>query len=222
MFGGAGDDTFQLQPGGGDNGNDVIEGQAGSDTLRFIGSAAADKIDLSANGGRLRFTSDVDNADVNGVERVNVAANGGTDTVIVNDLSGTDVTEVDINLGGVDGQADSVIVNGTKRNETISVAGDTSSTTVLGLAAQVNITGAEAANDRLTVNALGGDDTVDASGLSAGAILLTEDGGAGEDVLIGGAGDDTLLGGAGDDLLIGGPGQDVLDGGPGDNHLLQD
>ena len=93
---------------------------------------------------------------------------------------------------------------------------------MLGLAAQVNITGAEAANDRLTVNALGGDDTVDASGLSAGAIQLTEDGGDGDDVLIGGAGDDTLLGGAGDDVLIGGPGQDVLDGGPGDNILIQD
>ena len=91
----------------------------------------------------------------------------------------------------------------------------------LGLAAQVNITGAEAANDRLTVNALGGDDVVDASGLSAGAIALTADGGDGDDVLIGGDGNDTLLGGAGDDVLIGGPGQDILDGGPGDNILIQ-
>ena len=93
---------------------------------------------------------------------------------------------------------------------------------VLGLAAQVNITGAEAANDRLTVNALAGDDVVDASGLAAAAIALAADGGDGDDVLIGGAGNDTLLGGAGDDILIGGPGQDILDGGPGDNILIQD
>ena len=73
--------------------------------------------------------------------------------------------------------------------------------TVLGLAAQVNITGAEAANDRLTVNALAGDDVIDASGLSAGAIGLTANGGDGDDVLIGGAGNDTLTGGAGDDVL---------------------
>ena len=59
---------------------------------------------------------------------------------------------------------------------------------MLGLAAQVNVTGAEAANDRLTVNALAGDDVVDASGLSAGAIQLTLDGGDGDDVLIGGDG----------------------------------
>jgi Ca2+-binding RTX toxin-like protein len=92
---------------------------------------------------------------------------------------------------------------------------------VLGLAAQVNITGAEAANDRLTVNALGGDDSVVATALSAGAIGLTEDGGDGDDVLVGSAGDDTLIGGAGDDVLNGGPGQDVLDGGPGNNILIQ-
>ena len=35
---------------------------------------------------------------------------------------------------------------------------------VFGLAAIVNITGAEAANDRLTINALAGDDVVEASG----------------------------------------------------------
>ena len=61
----------------------------------------------------------------------------------------------------------------------------------------------------------------EASGLSAAAITLTEDGGDGDDILIAGAGNDTLLGGAGDDVLNGGPGQDVLDGGPGDNILVQ-
>ena len=60
-----------------------------------------------------------------------------------------------------------MIVNGTNGDDAVTVAGDASGVAVLGLAAQVNITGAEAANDRLTVNALGGDDVVDASGLSA-------------------------------------------------------
>jgi Ca2+-binding RTX toxin-like protein len=90
------------------------------------------------------------------------------------------------------------------------------------LAAQVNITGSEAANDSLILRALDGDDVIEASGLAAGAIQLTEDGGNGDDVLIGSAGNDTMLGGAGDDVLLGGPGLDVLDGGPGDNTLIQD
>jgi Ca2+-binding RTX toxin-like protein len=95
------------------------------------------------------------------------------------------------------------------------VVGDASGVAVLGLAAQVNITGAEAVNDRLTLNMLAGDDVVEASGLAAGAIQLTADGGDGDDVLIGGDGDDVLTGGAGDDVLIGGGGIDVLDGGDG-------
>ena len=223
---GAGDDTFVWNPG---DGSDVVEGQGGNDTLQFNGSNVSENIDLSANGSRLRMFRDVGNVtmDVNGVEQVNVVALGGADTLTVNDLSGTDVTSVNIDLAGTpgsgtgDGQADTVIVNGTNGNDAIIVAGDASGVAVLGLATQVNIAGAEAANDRLTINALAGDDVVDATGLSAGVIGLTADGGDGDDVLIGSAGNDTLNGGAGDDVLIGGPGQDVLDGGPGNNILIQ-
>jgi Ca2+-binding RTX toxin-like protein len=226
-FMGNGDDTFVWNPG---DGSDVVEGQGGNDTLQFNGSNVSEKIDLSANGSRLRMFRDVGNVtmDVNGVEQVNVVALGGADTVTVNDLTGTGVTQVNLDLasppgsGTGDGQADSVIVNGTNAADAVTVGGDASGVSVTGLAAQVNITGAEAANDRLTINTVGGDDVVDASGLSAGTILLTANGGDGDDVLIGGAGNDTLTGGAGDDVLIGGPGVDVLDGGSGDNILIQD
>ena len=123
--------------------------------------------------------------------------------------------------GGGDGAADSVIVNGTAGDDVAVVNGSAGSASVIGLAAQVNVTSAEPANDRLTVNALAGDDVVDASGLAADAIQLTENGGDGNDVLIGGAGDDTLIGGPGDDVLFGGPGNDILDGAPGNDTILQ-
>src|SRR5205823_3003369 len=89
-----------------------------------------------------------------------------------------------------------------------------------GLFAAVSLSGGSAGSDRLTVNALAGDDVLDASSVAAGAMLLTLDGGDGDDVLLGGAGDDTLLGGAGDDVLIGGPGSDTIDGGPGNNIVI--
>jgi Ca2+-binding RTX toxin-like protein len=224
---GAGDDTFVWNPG---DGSDTVEGQDGSDRMLFNGANVAEKIDISANGGRVRFTRDVANItmDLGGVEDIDFTARGGADTINVNDLSGTDVTQVNLNLesspgsGQGDGAADTVIVNGTAGDDVAQVIGDATGVAVFGLQAQVNITGAEAANDRLIVNALAGDDVITASGLAAGAIQLTADGGAGDDVLIGGAGNDTLLGGAGDDVLIGGPGQDVLDGGSGDNILIQD
>ncbi len=226
MSGGAGNDTFVWNPG---DGSDIVEGQDGVDTLQFNGADINEKFELSANGSRLRLSRDIGTVtmDVKGVEQVNVVALGGADTITINDLSGTDVTEVNLDLasapgsGTGDGQPDNVIVTGTNDSDVILVTGSAGGTSVSNLAAQVNITGAEAANDRLTVNALAGDDVVAADGLAAGAIQLTANGGDGADVLSGGAGNDTLNGEAGDDILIGNDGVDILNGGPGDNVLFQ-
>jgi Ca2+-binding RTX toxin-like protein len=221
---GAGDDVFVWNPG---DDNDTLEGQAGFDTMLFNGANASENITISANGGRVIFFRNIASVtmDLNDVEGINFNALGGADTVVVNDLSGTDVVEINLNLaaagGAGDAQPDNVIVNGTNGDDVALVVGDATGTSLLGLAVQVNITGAEAANDRLTVNALAGDDVVEASGLAAGAIGLTADGGDGNDVLIGGDGADVLSGGAGDDVLIGGPGIDVLDGGDGDDIEIQ-
>ena len=59
--------------------------------MQFNGANVNEKIDLSANGSRLRFFRDVANItmDTNGVEQVNFAALGGADLVTVNDLTGT-------------------------------------------------------------------------------------------------------------------------------------
>ena len=100
----------------------------------------------------------------------------------------------------------------------INVTNNNGVVTVTGLAETVNISGFDA-NDRIVINGLGGDDVIQASGLSG--MLLTANGGDGDDVLIGSAGNDILTGGNGDDVLIGGPGQDVLDGGPGNNIQIQ-
>ena len=223
---GAGNDTFVWDPG---DGSDTIEGQDGIDTLRFNGAAIAEHVDLSANGKRLRFFRDAANItmDTAGVERVDFNALGGADSVTVNDLTGTDVTNVDLDLaaapGGTgDGVADTITVNATNNGDLVKVAGGNGSATVTGLAATVAISNAEPAKDTLTIAAHDGNDTVDASALVANAITLAIDGGAGNDTLIGGQGDDTLSGREGNDLLIGGPGQDVLDGGTGTNTLIQD
>jgi Ca2+-binding RTX toxin-like protein len=221
---GAGDDVFVWNPG---DDNDILEGQDGFDRMIFNGANIAENIDILANGGRVIFFRNIANVvmDLNDVESIDFNALGGADTIAVNDLSGTDVVEVNINLaaagGGGDGAADNVIVAGTNADDVILALGDASGVAVLGLSAQVNITGAEAANDRLRINALAGDDVVEASGLAASAIALTADGGDNADVLIGGDGNDTLLGGSGDDVLLGGLGLDVLDGGLGDDIEIQ-
>jgi Ca2+-binding RTX toxin-like protein len=221
---GAGNDTFQWDPG---DGSDIVEGQGGLDTMQFNGSNIGEVIDLSANGQRLRFTRNVASIvmDVDGVEVVNFRALGGADAVTVHNLAATAVNGVNVDLGAFDGtgdsSADNVVVEGTDGPDVITVAGSAGSATVTGLPVKVTITAAESALDRLTVSAGNGDDVIEASGLGADSIQLTGDGGEGADVLVGGRGNDTLLGGPGDDVLEGGPGNDVLDGGTGDNVLIQ-
>src|SRR6266516_4459894 len=215
---GAGDDTFVWNPG---DASDTVEGQAGVDTLRFNGANIDEKIDISANGERVRLTRDIGTVtmDLNGVEHIEVNALGGADTITVNDLSGTDVNQVAIDLGaqpgtaGGDGKADTIVINATNGDDAITIVNNNGVVTVSGLGEDVTISNFEA-NDGIVINGLGGDDVITANGLTG--MLLTANGDEGDDILVGSVGNDTLSGGLGDDILIGGGGQDVLDGGPGD------
>ena len=166
------------------DGSDTVEGQDGTDTMLFNGANAAEQVDLSANGNRLKFLRTQGNVtmDTAGVELVDFNALGGADLVTVNDLSGTDVRSVNVDLAGTlggaigDGQPDRVVLNATNGDDTIRVFGDATEVTAKGLAPLVGILHPEVANDRLEINTLAGNDTVDSSGLAAGAIQLFVDG----------------------------------------------
>jgi Ca2+-binding RTX toxin-like protein len=220
---GAGNDTFVWNPG---DGSDTVDGQGGADTLVFNGANVNENITISANGSHASFFRDVGNVtmDLNSMETIDFNALGGADTINVNDLTGTGVKNVNIDLaspsgsGVGDGQADTIIINATSGDDVISISRTGGFITISGLAETVTITGAEAANDRIVINGLGGDDVIDATGLSG--ISLTANGGEGNDILIGSPGNDVLTGGSGDDILIGGGGLDVLDGGTGNNILI--
>jgi Ca2+-binding RTX toxin-like protein len=220
---GAGDDTFQWDPG---DGSDTVEGQVGTDALAFNGANIAENLAVSANGQRVRFTRDIANItmDLGGVETIATRTLGGADNVVVDDLSGTDVTSVATDLaatgGGDDAQPDTVTASATGGDDAVSITGTGPNVQVSGLRALVSVSGAVAGSDRVVVNGLAGGDVLDGSGMAADSALLTLDGGEGDDVLLGGNGNDTLLGGEGDDVLLGGPGADTIDGGPGDNVVI--
>ena len=154
---GAGDDTFVWNPG---DDNDTVEGQDGFDTMLFNGANVAEQITISANGGRAtvhpQHRQRHHGPQRHGVDRLQCARRRRQ--IIVNDLSGTDVTEVNIDLAGSnglgDGAADTIIINATNGDDVVVVVGDNGSVSVFGLATQVNITGFEAANDRIVINAL--------------------------------------------------------------------
>jgi predicted ester cyclase len=160
---GAGNDRFQWDPG---DGSDAVEGQGGSDRLDFNGANIGEHIELSANGPRVRLTRDIAaiSMDLDGIEQVAVRALGGADAILVDDLSGTAVDTVDVDLAAVggsgDGEADTVTTNGTSRRDVVQVTRSGSEVSVAGLAALTRIVGSEATLDTLLVQTLDGNDTV--------------------------------------------------------------
>jgi Ca2+-binding RTX toxin-like protein len=142
---GAGNDTFIWNPG---DGSDVVNGGAGFDTLDFRGANTGENITISANdSGALfsRITSAGAGAvteDLDGVERIKFETVGhNEDHVTINDLTGTDVKQVAIDLG-VGGGA----VGGDGTKDTVSIIAPN------GLASTVTISNFEVGTDQLSIN----------------------------------------------------------------------
>jgi Ca2+-binding RTX toxin-like protein len=180
---GSGNDSFTWNPG---DGSDTVEGQAGKDVLDFNGSNAGEKIDVSANGSRVRLFRDVAaiTMDLNGIEGLNLRTLGGTDAVTVNNLAGTDLSAANVDLsssqGGGDNQADNVVVNGTDGPDNATIGGVGGNVDVSGLGADVRVSGSDA-QDSVDVDTLGGDDTTTSGVLTPGPAAIDIDGGAGSD-----------------------------------------
>jgi Ca2+-binding RTX toxin-like protein len=154
-FLGAGNDTFVWNPG---DGNDTVEGGAGFDTLDFIGANKdfnppankGETIEISPNGSQAMFIRTAGNIALNGVERIQFEAQGRhSDSITINDLTGTDVKQVALDLGGGDpdgsngdGVADTVSIN-TTPGDAIKVAEHNGVVTVSSLASTVTISNFE-------------------------------------------------------------------------------
>ena len=114
---------------------------------------------------------------------------------------------------------DKLIVEGTRRNDTISVE---------STAVYVNKDGAAGLSvffgnnvEAVQVDAGRGDDLVavnEADGIPTANLILS--GQLGNDILVGGSSNDWIFGGAGNDLLIGGLGRDALFGNLGEDLLV--
>ncbi|MGO4128888.1 calcium-binding protein [Inquilinus sp. YAF38] len=228
-FLGDGNDVFGWVPG---DGSDFVDGGAGLDTLDFDGANADENIQIFANAGQAIFFRDIAavTMTLTNVETIEFEALGGSDLVTVNNLAGTAVKHVEIDLAGVhdgtaaDGVEDTVIVNGAAAGAadviTLSQTGIGADATVVvnGLAAQTTIQHFDA-GDHLTVDGLGGNDRLDARALPQSMVLVL-DGGEGNDTLIGSAGADLLLGGAGNDIVVGAKGDDTAFLGAGDDTFF--
>ncbi len=241
---GDGNDTFVWNPG---DGNDVVDGEAGTDALSFAASNASESIDLHANGNRVQLTRDIAliTMDLGGIERVDVRALGGADTIAVHSLAGTPTSEVAIDLAAAtqtgDAANDAVVVDGGSATIAVTAAGP--AVVATGLGTKVSVTGGEPTLDRmvvtagaLTVDGSPGPDTMfaiadtssvlyDGGGFNvlvapSNVPAVTMNGNGGDDVMSTSGGVTTPLsfdGGDGNDQLFGGAGADHLVGGPGND-----
>ncbi|MFL5796847.1 MAG: calcium-binding protein [Actinomycetota bacterium] len=184
-FLGGGADVFQWDPG---EGSDDVDGGGGPDTLLFDGSAGGEIMSLSAVGTRAVFLRQPGNVVMNldDVEILDLHAFGGADLVTVNDMTGTDVRQADIDLsaagnrGAGDLLADLVTVNGTGKADVVHVAAQGTQVDVSGLVTETHMTGTDPALDQLQVNTLEGNDTVTVDPSATALIGVTTDLGPGQ------------------------------------------
>jgi Ca2+-binding RTX toxin-like protein len=192
----------------GGNGNDTMTGGAGGETL--IGGAGDDVL---VGLGGVDVLQGADGNDTltggsGGAPGANEQHLGGAgdDLMIWNPGDGNDLNE------GGDGN-DTLQFNGSAGNEIMAATPAAPRVTFTRNIA--NIIMDIGTTEKLVVNALAGNDSISGSTGLNGLILLTFDGGEGDDALTGGDGPDVLLGGPGLDVLSGNAGNDTLTGGPG-------
>jgi len=146
-FLGNGNDTFIWNPG---DGNDTVDGGAGFDTLVFRGAdrPAGETFSIDPNGSGATFNRLNGTIHLTDVERIQFEAQGQhPDNITINDLTGTDVKQVAIDLGGgptggADGQVDKVFIKAT-HGQSITVADNNGLVTVSGLTNTLTISNFE-------------------------------------------------------------------------------
>jgi hypothetical protein len=155
---GAGNDTFIWNPG---DGNDTVDGGSGHDTLKFLGADRLQgetfSIHRDPNGSGAIFDRSGGIINLTDVERIEFVAQGQhPDNITINDLTGTGVKEVAIDLGGRlhggvgDGQVDTVNIS--TNGQTITVTDKNGVVTVSGLASDVTLSNFEAGRDQLSID----------------------------------------------------------------------
>lgn len=254
IVGGTGSDTIYWHSGGG---SDAIDGgdygayDFTRDALHFFGSGDAETFELSNLGATYHLTRDVEDVDLafTAIESLRLATAGGSDRIVLNMLPDPDLRmAITIVLGSVpqgwigDGEADTIIVNGSEAADRLGIT-----TTGPG---GVYLHGFEKI-DTVEINAYGGDDTigvgrferdvpidggdgvdtVDYSNADAGVLVNLaapdQNDGVAEghqytsiESVVGSPFADTLIGTSGANRLDGDFGDDMLMGGDGDDIYI--
>lgn len=222
---GAGNDIINALAFDPSNLNILIDGGTGTDVIKAQGSDVDDNSSLFANGAQARLQQSLGAVDMSNVETVSIATQGGSDSILISDLSGTGITQVNVDLaqiaGGTQGDAgtDQIRLVASLGSDHITATQTADVVRVIGLAAGVTVSRVEAALDRIILQGDQGDDVIDTRAVTARVELA---GDAGNDLLMSGAGNDIVGGGRGNDVATLGAGDDLFLWNPGDGSDIVD
>ena len=233
-------------------GSDTIVGKGAVDVLRVSTTEGDDVVTLSDIGGALQVVNTVDGAtttrvfNLTAISKIEINTLGGDDQLFINDLAGTLLKNVAVDLGEGDDLLDANPLGGTISTLPVAALGQGGDDHFIGGAKNDNFNGG-AGRDTVeysraakgVIVALGSSAAIDGNGgadllsamerligstfndtLTAGLGGSEVFGLAGNDTLRGGSGIDTLDGGAGNDTIVGAVGNDVLIGGEDNDTLV--
>jgi Ca2+-binding RTX toxin-like protein len=197
LYGGSGTDSLT-----GGSAADLLFGQSGDDTV--LGRGGADFL-FGGSASDTLTGGDADDLVFGQSNDDKMIWNPGDDTDL--NEGGADVDTVEVN-GGNGAEVFSTTANGTRvRFDRIDPA---------PFAIDIGT------SENLVVNANGGNDQFSATGNLAALILITVDGGTGDDTLLGSNGVDVLIGGDDNDFVDGQQGNDVAYLGDADDTFQWD
>ncbi|HXG48652.1 MAG TPA: calcium-binding protein, partial [Methylomirabilota bacterium] len=219
----------------------VITDGSGNDLLWITGTSSADNIVIKPGvvNGQVMLLSGGGTITGNGLEQLRVDAGTGSDSITVENLANSGVTSLTFDLGrraavvgttldedgqvvpifaySNDGGTDTVRIVGTEQADIFQAStgadGDgVARVQVIQGTRQFNLySSVRSENDTLILDSLGGNDTIDAGGMTGSdRMALKVAAGSGDDRVIGSDFNDVLDSGAGNDTLTGGRGLDTF------------
>jgi Ca2+-binding RTX toxin-like protein len=226
LYGHGGPDVFYWT--WGDGQDSIINGGSGSDTLVIIADDDGEDIVVSRNASDIviTWTSESPELALTGVsiEGLDINLASGSDTFTLEDILGSGVTRIDLDLGDYetnDSVADTVLLKGSSGNDSfvLDSAGGLVNVSRVGVVDVIisNAVRTPGNEDELIIRTYEGSDTINAAAAVEDLMAMELVTGDDDDILIGSPYDDILDSGTGSDIVTGGRGIDIFRDDSGDD-----
>ena len=225
LLGGNGNDTLF-----GGQANDSLDGGAGTDEVRQTAGGNQSLSDTTLIVGAFSYAlSSIERATLTGDAGANVInASGFSGSATIFGSDGNDTLTGGSGNDSIDGGNNDDKISGGLGNDVLvggsgnDVLSETASGTMtLTATALTGVLGSDTYSlfESASLTGGGGDDVINASGVTSTTFGVTLVGLGGNDTLTGGNGADNIQGGDGNDSLVGGSGNDTIDGGNNDDLI---